>query len=148
MIGLALILLAALQTPYDPPPGEDFNDDHVAEYKVAPAYPRLAATTGAAGLCWISYDVDAQGRPSNYCTRCTARSTATADLRANALAAEQSARGFVHASKVAVSQWRYGQDQRPLDGVRTVIVFLMEGQDESDLPPDPRGMDCAERPTS
>ena len=144
---MIIALLTLLSTFAAEPVGND--EDWQVDGKrpadaVPPEFPAGAAQAQASGVCWLEFDVDEHGWPENFCTRCSARTTAFDTARENESAALYAAREFVHSAKSAVRQWRFDEQYRPMKNSRQALIFTLEGHDREDLPGPPRNLPCAE----
>lgn len=151
MTALALVLAQAVLTngcPALPDDGGAWTDDISAIDPVYPDYPPVAAGIGATGVCWISYHVDANGRPTDFCTRCRSSLVSGVDRSVAQYMAQRTAEAFADESRLAIAQWRYGAEHSPYRCVQTTFASHLEDQGASDLPPDPDDIACLEFPRS
>ncbi|MEO1038925.1 MAG: hypothetical protein AAFX09_05220 [Pseudomonadota bacterium] len=145
----AALLAAALSTsPCDltPPPGEDWRDEINPIEAIAPVFPEFAEVVGSRAICWVRFDITEAGRTTNFCTRCSVEIDPAPDPALTARAADLAAELLAGASRSAVRSWRFAPEHSPYHCSRAAFHFLLDDQDPSDLPADPRHQRCREVP--
>jgi TonB family protein len=110
LAGLAAVAPAQAQDDGAEPQTRNF----VPVVRIPPSYPQEAVDGGLGGNCVVGFDIDAEGTPQ--------------DIRAEQCTDDV----FEAVSIEAVRQWRFGPEAAGTSDERTMIVFQLEEDSDSE----------------